>query len=499
MKEFLELTNKLQDFFNLRNEWLLINQSEKTFLLSREEIEVEVVGNKILISFLDEDGFQTWRIVEAEIKKEKIVLELARNFDKEKQKMNLIPRTLAEELTATVELARRERVNKVAKLIVSSVEDTKLMSAKLNRENGRFAELIIEKKMGLQFAVLADVSDSLPPETLLTSAIVLLVKIEKQRKNSIDEIWILAEKREVKNLQKLHACLDKKWKEKIKLKEVEHKTAERKYDPEQTKLVELKAKETHGLWRYKPPKLRLAETANLSNISQEIVELAPNEIDYLFSRNGETLCYLGLPFMRVRHILEREKAWFGIDRNQQILDEDSYDEFYEMFENLKKYRRFASPNKQHAFYKASPEAWLESIMRNNVKRLDANLILSPIYNQFRTSQDKIDLLALRKDRRLVIVELKVAVDREMPFQALDYWRKIELQRRKGKLDKAKLFGDTKIIDEPTVIYLAAPTLSYHHDLELLSNSITKDIEIFRFDLAENWRKNLKVLHRRKIS
>lgn len=498
MKELLELTKKIQDFFNPRNEWLLINQSEQAFLLLREEIEVGVVGNKILISFLDEDGFQTWRIVEVEIKKEKIVLELARNFDKEKQKINLIPRTLTEKLTETVELARLERVNKIAKLIVSSVENTKLISAKLNRENGRFAELIIESKTGARFAVLADVSDSLTPETLLTSAIVLLAKIEKQRKNSINEIWILTEKREAKDLQKLHACLDKKWKQKIKLKEVAHKTAERKYDLEQTELVKLKAKKIHDLWRYKSPKLRLAENANLSKLSQEIVELAPNEIDYLFSRNGETLRYLGLPFMRVRHILERGKAWFGIDRNRQILDENSYDEFYEMFENLKKYRRFESPNKQHAFYKASPEAWLESILRKDVKQLDANLILSPIYNQFYISREKIDLFALRKDRRLVIVELKVAVDREMPFQALDYWQKIELQRKRGKLDKAKLFGNTEIIDKSPVIYLAAPTLSYHHDLKLLSSSVAKDVEIFRFDLAENWRKSLKVLHRRRI-
>ena len=60
-----------------------------------------------------------------------------------------------------------------------------------------------------------------------------------------------------------------------------------------------------------------------------------------------------------------------------------------------------------------------------------------IYNQFRAERDKIDLLALRKDGRLIIIELKVAPDREMIFQAADYWRKIELQRRKGNLQKAE--------------------------------------------------------------
>ena len=90
------------------------------------------------------------------------------------------------------------------------------------------------------------------------------------------------------------------------------------------------------------------------------------------------------------------------------------------------------------------EAWLESILRRNIKLLDANLILSPIYNQFRSSNDKIDLLAIRKDGRLVIIEIKTSPDRDMIFQAADYWRKIELQRRRGVLAEARLFGSQAI-------------------------------------------------------
>jgi hypothetical protein len=236
----------------------------------------------------------------------------------------------------------------------------------------------------------------------------------------------------------------------------------------------------------------------LSEISREIIKLSPHKIDYLFSQNGETLRYLGLPFVRVRKVFEEEKAWFGIDKSRRILNENSYEDFYELFENIKKYRHFDSENKQHAFYQTSPEAWLESILRENIKLLDANLILSPIYNQFRTSRDKIDLLALRKDGRLVIIELKVATDREMIFQAVDYWRKIELQRRKGILNKAEIFGKLEIADKPTIVYLVAPTLSFHWEFNFLAKTISEEIEIFRFDLAENWRENLNVLGRRKI-
>ena len=100
------------------------------------------------------------------------------------------------------------------------------------------------------------------------------------------------------------------------------------------------------------------------------------------------------------------------------------------------------------------------------------MVLSPVYHQFRAERDKIDLLTLRKDGRLIIIELKVAPDREMVFQAADYWRKIELQRRKGNLQKAGIFGDLEIAEKPTISYLVAPTLSFHTDFKYLSRTIS---------------------------
>jgi hypothetical protein len=124
------------------------------------------------------------------------------------------------------------------------------------------------------------------------------------------------------------------------------------------------------------------------------------------------------------------------------------------------------------------------------------LILSPLYHQFRLERERVDLLALRTDGRLVIIELKTEADRAGVFQAADYWRKIERQRRAGTLEKAKLFGDAKISAKPAVCYLVAPTLSFHRDFAFLASTVTPEIEIHRFNLAENWRENLKVLERR---
>jgi hypothetical protein len=66
------------------------------------------------------------------------------------------------------------------------------------------------------------------------------------------------------------------------------------------------------------------------------------------------------------------------------------------------------------------------------------------------------------------------------------------------LQKAKIFGDLEISDEPAIIYLVAPTLSFHRDFDFLAKTVAAEIEIFRFDLNENWRENLKVLRTERI-
>ncbi len=336
---------------------------------------------------------------------------------------------------------------------------------------------------------LCDVSETATPEILISNAIWRLSKLEQRIKKPIEEISILAEKKLLKKLRKLHALLSEKWKLKIKLWEISNlneKTQNRK-------ITFQKNLKISDLWREKPKKIQLPENTQTSRISEEIIKISPEKIDVLFTKQGETLRFEGLPFARVRKISGEEKCWFGIERDRRILNENSREDFFDLIENLETYRCFDTPNKRHALFQLAPEAWLEAVLRRNIKQLDANLVLSPLHNQFRAERDKIDLLALRKDGRLIIIELKVIPDREMIFQAIDYWRKIELSRRKGNLQEIKLFGDLKIADAPTIVYLAAPTLSFHRDFAFFAKTVSPEIEIFRFNLNENWCENLQIM------
>lgn len=483
-------SNDLRELIDAHHEWLLIRASGRSFPLLGHEIEVSAAEERTLVGFLDDGGFHSWRLNEFKFNEGAIELDVAGPFARKRELLRIVPRESAAALAAAIELARLEKANEVARLIKATFPGSKLIRVALNKENGRAAQIIFQHEKR-QSAAMTDVTASLTPESILTAAIMWLEKLGLRSKNPIDEISIIAERRSAKALQKLHALLNDRWKSKITVLEIS-----RKAEPPQ--LVVLPKRKIRELWREKSRKLTIPRDPQPSETSQEIIDRAPGKIDIVYAKQGETLRFMGLPFARVRTLLGKEKAWFGLGNYRRILTSENWNELDDLIRDFEKYRAAASENTRHELYRTAPEAWLESILRRDIRQLDSNLILSPIYNQFRASNDKIDLLALRKDGRLVIIELKAQPDREMIFQAADYWRKIELQRRRGILAEANLFDGREILDKQALIYLTAPALSFHRDYEFFARTLSMQIELWRFELHEHWRDEIKVLARREF-
>jgi len=260
------------------------------------------------------------------------------------------------------------------------------------------------------------------------------------------------------------------------------------------------------LWRKKLARFPPVAAEMSSELSLAIVAQAPEAIDIVHSRHGETLRYFGLPFARVRSLLGREKVWFGIDRAHRcLLDESTSNDWQNLLHDLHQHRSASAQDHRHAFYRAAPEAWLESLLRRDITRLDPGLIIAPLHAQFRTARGAklgtrpIDLLALRQDGRLVVIELKVSEDREHVLQGADYWRRVEAHRRRGHIARAKLFGARAIRDEAPLVYLVAPTLRVHPAFQTLAQCISADIEIYRFDINEDWRTGVRVMRRMRVN
>lgn len=471
-------------------EWLLVRGgSGRAVALRSDEMEIYADRSRTLFDYLDDAGGRTVRVEGITLDGADVLLEVRPNFGKGAEILRLVPRTSARELAAGVELARLEKANEIGRMIRNAFPGSKLARVALNKENGRLAQISVELPDKTGVIAVADLTDRLQPEMLLTSAAVILRERQERRKKPVLETWLIGEKRQAAAMQKLTGLFAARERARFRVFEISRKTDE----PE---LVERRELKVSDLWREKPKKLSLPAEVEPSDTAARIIAFDPGSIDVIYSKQGETLRYRGLAFARVRRLMGREKAWYGIDRDRRPLTTESWPDFEAFVEELSTQRRAGAENKRHEHFRAAPEAWLESILRRNIKLLDANLVLSPIYNQFRSANDKIDLLAIRKDGRLVIIELKTSPDRETVFQAADYWRKIELQRRKGELQKARAFGDSEIIDKPALVYVVCPALNFHRDFGFYARMLSKEVELWRFELREDWRDKIKVLARR---
>ncbi len=481
-----ELRERIDSHF----EWLFVRSSGRTFPLTRDEIEVRVESGKLLFAAVDESGIGMASVAAVASDGGDLLLEVRSASGMPLETIRLIPRTSARELRRNVEMARLMRANQIGAALVEEFPALKLTRVALSKDNGRLAQIFARDSAGKEVALLADVSATMVHESVMTSAVSWSQKL-RLRKKPINELWIAGERKQAKSLQKLVGLFNENAAARFRVFEITN-------DAEKPRLKALKVIGPRSLWREKPNTLRLPSSVESSETATNILRLSPANTDIIFSKQGETIRFLGLPFARVRTVASDERAWFGVDRDRRPLNDSTLPALLELVAELETYRSAASPNKRHEFYRASPEAWLESILRRNIKQLDANLILSPLYNQFRTSSDKIDLLAIRRDGRLVIIELKTSPDRETVFQAADYWRKIELQRRRGELARVRAFGDMEILDKPALVYVVAPALSFHPDFGLMANLLRKEIEIWRFELREDWRSEIKVLIRRMV-
>ncbi len=164
---------------------------------------------------------------------------------------------------------------------------------------------------------------------MISTSILQLAKLQNRKKNPVEKIWILADKKQSKKIQKLHALLRENWKNKIKVFEISYSETEENLKP-------LERLEIENLWRDKAGKIQLLENVEISDSAKEIIKFAPEKIDVIFSKQGETLRFHGLPFARVRRVLTEEKVWFGVEKEKRVLSEKTEKEFFELLENLEK-------------------------------------------------------------------------------------------------------------------------------------------------------------------
>ena len=160
-------------------------------------------------------------------------------------------------------------------------------------------------------------------------------------------------------------------------------------------------------------------------------------------------------------------------------------------------RRYGS---RHPLARAHEERWLESNIIGQIRLLVPCVDVRHVYPQVPSfageERNIIDLLTVTETGRLVIIEIKASADPDLPFQALDYWLAVERHRKAGDFQAKGYFKGCRLKDEPAMLVLAAPLLSYHKTLDRMLAALPGSVPVMQVGINQDWKRRVKILRRR---
>jgi hypothetical protein len=244
------------------------------------------------------------------------------------------------------------------------------------------------------------------------------------------------------------------------------------------------------------------ESQSLLHLAQPaidpIVALAPSVITVhpVVQSRQVWLRFRGLAFAR----WDAGMVFFGTAERREKLSVASRPALQRLLHELETHRHPLASETRNPLYRAQPEGWLESLVRNDVTRIDAALDSRFVYTQvFANSCGEhgiLDVLTITRDARLAILELKAAEYIHLPLQAADYWLRIQHHLQRGDFRHCGYFTGIQLQPAPPLVYLVAPELRFHPTTDVLLRYLGPEMEVIHVGLAENWRRGLRVVHRR---
>ena len=211
-------------------------------------------------------------------------------------------------------------------------------------------------------------------------------------------------------------------------------------------------------------------------------------------------------------------------------------------------KRIADNPTQDPLYRASPERWLESVLRANLAPLTRSLAPDPtvrdgnfgtvkstvatvnrpgrtvevhrdstiprlnpahVYAQVpaisgASDRGLLDLLGVTEDGRLAVIELKASDDQHLALQGLDYWIRVRHHHLQtidnkglGDFQRHGYFRGVELSPLPPRLYLVAPALHIHPATELILKYFSPRVEWNLIALDERWRQQIRVVWRKQ--
>jgi hypothetical protein len=257
-----------------------------------------------------------------------------------------------------------------------------------------------------------------------------------------------------------------------------------------------------------PRELKWPETEPPDNPWRErILRLAPNLIEVRQIAERESYAIHGLEFARWSGG-ETPRVMFGVaglrGENEAAelsrLSEANFHRLESLVREIVAYRSASARDRRHPFYRLREEAWLESLLRQNIRTLDATFDDRFVYSQIPAwrgdERSVIDLLTVRyrtgEEPRLAVIEIKASEDPQLPLQGLDYWLRVEQARLRGEFERRGLFPGVLLADQSPLLYLVAPRLRFHRTFAMVARCLSPQIEAYQVGVNANWRAGVRV-------
>ena len=208
-----------------------------------------------------------------------------------------------------------------------------------------------------------------------------------------------------------------------------------------------------------------------------------------------TLRFRGLEFAHWR----QGTTWFGLGDHRQILTDDTWPALEKLVRQLDTHRHPLTSDVKHPLYRSHPERWLETMIAGDPSRIDAGLDGHAIYTQVPAlsagTRGIIDVLAVTRDGRLCILELKASEDIQLVMQAVDYWLRVRWHHAQNDFARYGYFPEVELQTKAPRLFLVAPGFHFHPACDIVLRHLSPEIEVTRIGLSENWRRGLKVVFR----
>ena len=233
-------------------------------------------------------------------------------------------------------------------------------------------------------------------------------------------------------------------------------------------------------------------------------------------RSGSELAFLvhGLEFARIRiaasneNFNRLEEITIGAGPNETVLTKENAPALEQMILRLLE-RRHPDGGQRDPLFRMQPERWLEENLLASLTQLDTALDPERVYSQVAAfaahDRGMLDLLGVTQDGRIAVIELKADEDPHLALQGLDYWVRVRWHHHQnpdrntglGEFQRHGYFPGIRLAEADPRLYLVAPALRIHPATEVVLRHISPRVEWTLLALDERWRKQTKVVWRKR--